>query len=303
MELRQLKYFTGVAEIGNFSKAAKNLFVSQSALSQQIRALEDELGTQLFVRDTHSVILSESGMELLPLAKKVLEDIKACGERITELQGLLCGQLSVGMTFTLEPYVREAMLTFMAHHPRVQLHAHYKNLHELLTKLQNQEIDLMLSMMPRNPHDFIESIPLLEYRLMAVMRREHPLAQKSCLKFSDLEHQRLILPEKGIRDRNAIESYICSGASQLNVCSLVNDANAILNILQESNHISILAENTIKNRPQLCAVRIEDLDKPIQVYAHFNKNVARKYSAKVFLDTFRETPLYFMTKRDNETQF
>lgn len=294
MELRQLKYFVGIAETGRFSDASKQLFISQSAVSQQIKSLEEELGTQLFVRTTHSVTLTESGQELLPLARKVLASVSACYDRISDLKGLLCGELNIGLTYTLEPYVRPAMLDYMKAFPKVQINAHYKNLPELLTKLRSHEIDMMLSMMPTSPHEFIESVPLMEYRLMAVMKKTHPLANKKILTFEDLQPQGLILPEKGIRDRNAVESYIHTDTGKLNVRSLVNDANAILNILQDSKLISILAENTIANRPSLCAIPIESLEKPIKVYAHFHREMKRKHSADVFLDIFRSTSAYYL---------
>ncbi len=70
MELRQLKYFVKTAETLNFSEAAKASFVTQSTLSQQIKQLEQELDTALFVRDSHSVVLTESGAQLLPYAKQ-----------------------------------------------------------------------------------------------------------------------------------------------------------------------------------------------------------------------------------------
>lgn len=62
MELRQLKYFIGVAETLNFSVAAKNLYITQGTLSQQIRQLENELGTELFERNSHNVRLTEAGL-------------------------------------------------------------------------------------------------------------------------------------------------------------------------------------------------------------------------------------------------
>lgn len=76
MELRQLKYFVKTAETLNFSEAARLLFITQSTLSQQIRSLEQELGTMLFVRDSHGVVLTESGEKLLPQAKKTLLMLK-----------------------------------------------------------------------------------------------------------------------------------------------------------------------------------------------------------------------------------
>lgn len=295
MEIRQLKYFIGIADTGRFSDASKQLFISQSAVSQQIKALEDELGTQLFVRNTHSVALTESGKELLPLARQVLKGVTACYDKISDLKGLLCGNLNIGLTYTLEPYIRETMLKFMKMYPKVQVNAYYKNLPELLKKLRDNEIDIMFSMMPTSPHDFVESIPLMQYQLSAIMRKTHPLASKKTLTFQDLQKQKLILPEKGIRDRNAIESYIHAETGNLNVHCLINDANAILNIVQESNFIAILADHTISNRPSLTSIPIEELTKPILVYAHYNKDSNLKHSAEEFIKTLKQTSAYFLT--------
>lgn len=293
MEIRQLQYFVGIAETGRFSEASRMLFVTQSAVSQQIKQLEEELGTQLFVRQSHSVILTESGQELLPLAKKVLHGVTECRDRISDLKGLLCGTLNIGLTYSLEPYIRETMLTFMSNYPKVKVNAHYKRLTELLRMLKDNEIDIMFSMMPTSPHEFVDSIHLTEYRLAAIMRNTHPLAKKELLNFSDLMPHKLILPEKGLRDRNAIESFIHTETGELNVVSLINDVNAIMNILQESNYISILTEHSIKNYPLLCSVPINELSKPIPIYAHFNNLTQRKHSADVFVKMLQHSRSLF----------
>lgn len=300
MELRQLKYFVSIAETGRFSDASRQLYISQSAVSQQIKSLEEELGTKLFVRNTHSVQLTESGMELLPLARQVLRSVDACTDRLNGLRGLLCGELNVGLTYTLEPYVRETMLEFMKRYPKVKLNAQYRNLPDLLERLNRKEIDVMLSIMPTSPHDKVDSVPLMNYRLSAIMRRSHPLASKAELCFDDLKNQGLVLPEKGIRDRNAIESYIHTETGTLNIRALVNDANAILNLLQESNYISILAEHIITNRPQLCAVPIAELSRPITAYAHTNREAFHKHSADVFVSLFRNTSSVFVANQVEE---
>lgn len=293
MDIRQLQYFVGIAETGRFSEASRVLFVTQSAVSQQIKLLEEELGTQLFVRQPHNVTLTESGQELLPLAKKVLRGISECRDRISDLKGLLCGTLNVGLTYSLEPYIRETMIAFMMRYPKVKVNAYYKSLSELLRMLKDHEIDIMFSMMPTSPHEFATSIPLTEYRLAAIMKNTHPLAKKTELSFSDLLPHKLILPEKGLRDRNAIESFIHAETGDLNVVSLISDVNAIMNILQESNFISILTEHTIKNYPQLCRVPIKELSKPIQIYAHFNNTTLRKHSADVFVEMLQQSRAIF----------
>lgn len=296
MDIRQLQYFIGIADTGSFSEASRTLFVTQSAVSQQIKLLEEELGTQLFIRQAHSVAMTESGKELLPLAKRVMRGVAECRDRITELKGMLCGTLNIGLTFSLEPYIRETMLDFMTRYPKMKVNAHYKCLPDLLRMLKEHEIDVMFSMMPTSPHEFATSVPLMEYRLAAIMRRSHPLARKERLKFADLQIHKLILPEKGLRDHNAIESFIHTKTGELNVVSLVNDVNAIMNILQESNYISILTEHTIKNYPMLCSVPIEELNNSIPIYAHFNNTTLRKQSADKFVEMLQQSRSLFAKK-------
>ena len=86
MELRQLRYFLKAAETLNFSEASKELFITQSTLSQQIRQLERELGVSLFQRNSHEVLLTENGEHLLPYARKTIIDADTCVESMNDLK-------------------------------------------------------------------------------------------------------------------------------------------------------------------------------------------------------------------------
>ena len=81
MELRQLRYFAKAAETLNFSDAARALNIAQSSLSQQIRQLEDELNVQLFLRNSHSIQLTEAGELMLPYALRTIHDAQNCSDR------------------------------------------------------------------------------------------------------------------------------------------------------------------------------------------------------------------------------
>ena len=114
MELRQLKYFVKVAETLNFSEAAKALFVTQSTLSQQVKQLEDSLGTQLLSRTSHSVALTEAGTELLPFARRTLLDADLCRQRIHDLEEGLGGVLNIGVTYSFSPILTESLFSFLS---------------------------------------------------------------------------------------------------------------------------------------------------------------------------------------------
>jgi LysR family hydrogen peroxide-inducible transcriptional activator len=84
MELHQLRYFCAIADTGSFSRAARQTFVSQPALSQQIAKLEDELGTRLFDRLGRSVTLTEIGKSFLPRIRAVLRDLESARNDVVE---------------------------------------------------------------------------------------------------------------------------------------------------------------------------------------------------------------------------
>ena len=121
MELRQLKYFVKVAETLNFSEAAKILCVTQSTLSQQVKQLESELGTELLTRGSHKVAFTEAGSELLPHAQQTLNEAEMCKIRIKDLNSLSTGKLNIGVTYSFSPILTETLITFVKMYPKISL--------------------------------------------------------------------------------------------------------------------------------------------------------------------------------------
>lgn len=288
MELRQLKYFIGIAETGSFSEASRRFYLSQSAISQQIKLLEEELGTLLFERTSHRVQLTESGEMLLPLARNVLQGVSACQERLADLKGMLCGELSIGMTYSIDPLARPALTTFLKLYPKVRLNLSYFSIPELLQRLRAGQLDIAFSVWNGEGDSQIVCEQVASYRLCAIMRDTHPLANSKELSFRDMENQSFVLPEAGIRDRNAVEQYLSSDAENLSVRAIVNNPHTIMTLLSHTNYISVLSEQEVHGYPYLRAVCIKELADPVPVYAHFLKNGYRKQSAKTFLKLLRE---------------
>lgn len=289
MELRQLKYFVRIAETLNFSEASRTLYVTQSTLSQQIKSLEDELGSLLFQRDSHSVTLTESGQMLLPLARQTLMDASSCKEQIKDLQEMLTGELNIGVTYSFSPILTETVKNFMKEYPGVKLNIQYKNMEELMGLPRRREVDFVLSFKSNRPYDEIESHNLFEDKLSVIMRKDHALASKSSISIGDLTKHRLAFPAKGLQARNAIEKYIDLEASRLNVCLEINEANILLDIVQHNNVFTILSEATIRGREMLKAIPLDIPDNQMQGCIHTLKRVYRKRSAEAFVKMLRET--------------
>src|SRR5215831_2571664 len=98
VQLRQLEYFTAVADTRHFTRAAEAVHVAQPSLSKQIHALERELGTPLFRRARGNITLTPAGETLLPLARRILADVEDAEVQVREIAGLVRGRVRLGAT-------------------------------------------------------------------------------------------------------------------------------------------------------------------------------------------------------------
>lgn len=146
MELRHLRSFVYVAETLSFSIAATRCCVTQSAISQHIKALEDELRCKLLIRTSHSIMLTESGEALLPRAKEILKQTDDCKEQINALNNCLVGELRIGVGSFIAPYIRMAALIFMERYPNVRINAEFTKATSLNHLLRSHSLDLAFTL-------------------------------------------------------------------------------------------------------------------------------------------------------------
>lgn len=122
MELRRLEHFVAVAEEGSFTRAARRVHVVQSALSVSVRALERELGAQLFERTTHRVELTDAGAALLPEARLTLAAAERARDAVSDVKGAVRGTLRIGIMQSLTIFDLASFLVAFHHlHPGVEI--------------------------------------------------------------------------------------------------------------------------------------------------------------------------------------
>ncbi|MCQ2156511.1 MAG: LysR family transcriptional regulator [Bacteroidales bacterium] len=289
MELRQLKYFVAVADALNFSDAADKLCITQGTLSQQIKQLEDELGTSLFHRTSRSVSLTEEGAEMLPLAIKTLESSYDCRLKISDLKKSLSGTLNIGLTSSFREMATDTMRSFIKEHPGVKLNVYYKTATELLEMLLRREIDICLAFKPSAFYEEIESEKLFESRLSAVMRKDHPLSGRKTLSISEIEQQSIALPGSGLQARRTFEKFLNVQTSNLDVHVELNDPNTILDLLHGTNLIALLSSAAVGLEPNLVAIPLEGINGAMTGCVHWLKGAYRKKSAVTFVDMLRDS--------------
>ena len=224
MELRHLRTIAAVARHGSFTKAAEELYLAQSAISQQIRRLEAELGVEVFRRTSRRVELTAEGRVILGYAQRVLAEVDGLQSELEELTGLLRGQLRIGGVYPTGPYDLFGMLAdFRAAHPGVAIHMVEDTQDGVLAALEADELDCAFSAL--NPdtlgNEFAATL-LWEDEIVVALPPGHRLCGRKQVTFEELAAEDLIayrensalrrrlertMAERGLEPRNA---FICT---------------------------------------------------------------------------------------------
>jgi DNA-binding transcriptional LysR family regulator len=189
MNLRQLRYVVALAETQSFTKAAEIEYVVQSALSQQVRKLEEELGVALFERTTRSVALTSAGEALLPLVRQVLAGVDQIKFDAQALSGTVTGRLTVGMMEVPSESLDVAalMATFHARYPEVSVTLRSGGSNLLIEAVRDRKLDVAIvgSNVPPSTGR-LTSTALFTEPLVAVLPSAHELAAKKSVRLDQL---------------------------------------------------------------------------------------------------------------------
>ena len=289
MELRQLKYFIRVADCLNFSEAAKESCISQSTLSQQIKQLEQELGSELFLRNSRTVSLTEAGMELLPYARTTIKDADACIERIRDLKDILTGTMNIGVTYSFSPILTETIFSFIKKYPKVKLNIFYKPMSELMDMLRDRKVDFVLAFKPSAPMEGIESHILFQNYLAAIVSSTHSLASEKKVSLEQIAQHGIALPSKGLQARNMLDKVLERYNFNLKARIELNDPDILLNLVRQSNLVTVLAEASIHNERGVTAVPIDIPDNEMVGCVHTLEDSYRKHSMLEFIKMLCES--------------
>ncbi|MEW2635487.1 LysR substrate-binding domain-containing protein [Streptomyces sp. NPDC048389] len=198
MQLQQLRYFTAVAETLHFTRAAERVHVSQPSLSQQIRALEQELGADLFRRARGNIALTDAGQALLPLARRILADTETARREVQEVAQLRRGRVRLGATPSLcTGLLPQVLRTFHDLHPGVEILVEESGSHDLVRELARGALDLALVVLPLpSSSPALSTVELLREDLVVVSSPAAP-APPAPLRIADLAGEPLVMFRHG----------------------------------------------------------------------------------------------------------
>jgi DNA-binding transcriptional LysR family regulator len=204
MDIRQIELFVAAAEEQNFTRAARREHIVQSGLSVAIRALEDELGAQLFVRSTRRVQLSEAGRHFLPEARRVLLAVRAARDAVAALKGGLVGRLAIGAVQSLHPLLDLPALlqAFRKLYPMVEIVVRGNTFTDVLGQaLRDGSLDLAFmpvsEVLPTGlAHDVLFSEPMV-----VVASADHTIGRRREINLPELASEEFVdfSPRMGTR--------------------------------------------------------------------------------------------------------
>ncbi|WP_456391101.1 LysR family transcriptional regulator [Profundibacter sp.] len=192
LELRHLRTIRAIHETGGLARAADVMHITQSALSHQIKGLEEQTQVSLFVRRSKPLRLSAAGMRLLELANKVLPEIEAIQDDFDGLQTGRAGRLHIAIEcHACFEWLFPVLEEFRKAWPDVDVDIKAGLSFDALTALQKEQVDLVISSDPEDL-DGVEFVPLFDYEPVFVAASKNPLAQKPFIEAADFKDQTLI---------------------------------------------------------------------------------------------------------------
>lgn len=256
IEFQQLEQFVTVARAKNFTRAAEELHLSQSALSRSIQKLEDQLGQPLFDRKPREVVLTDLGELLLERAREILQLVEDTFSMISEADRH--GRIRLGAIPTIAPYFLPGLLrTFSGAHPDISVVVQEDTTDNLIRRCSHGEIDLAILALPVIAK-YLEIEPLFDEELLLVIPRDHPLASRKEITPEAVEE----LPFVMLNEAHCLSENIASYCRKQSVQPVTVERISQLATVQEL----VALEHGISIVPEM-AYRIDTSDR--RVYRSF----------------------------------
>lgn len=231
MMLRQIRYFQKVVECGNFSEAAEECHISQSAVSQQIKALEDELGVQLLIRHNRTFSLSKAGEHFYNRTKTIIDELDQVIKETTTIGKNDDASLRLGY---LNGYgsleFQKAVVEFGQKYHKVQIHVMNGTHEELYEAMRSGRVDLVFNDQRRAFSDDYKNLLLLKTPLAAVLNSLSPLAQNDKVDVKQLKNTSCILVASNSQQQNEMSYFrdIVGIESDFRFASNLSEANMLV---------------------------------------------------------------------------
>jgi len=284
--LKQLQIFETVAEQQSYTQAAKLLFLSQPAVSMQIKQLEDEVGMPVFDRIGKNIQLTDAGRELLQHARNIQIQLEETQQSMEELRGVKRGRLHLTMASTANYFTPKLLAGFCREYPDIQISLNVANRAGLLEALENNTADMVIMGKPPANMPLAAEV-FMENPLYIVAPPEHQLAKKKKVSLKEVAQENFIVREIGSGTRAAVERFLATHELERPQSLEMNSSEAIKQAVQAGLGLGVVSIHTLEMElalKRLVILNVEDF--PIMRHWHLVYRQDRHFSpvSKAFHD-------------------
>jgi DNA-binding transcriptional LysR family regulator len=260
MDLRQLESFVAVSETGSFTRAAKRLHLVQSGLSTSIRALERELGAELFTRTTRRVDLTDAGEILLADARHILASVERARDAVQGAIGGTRGTVRFGIMHSLTaPELVDALAAFHRERPQVRLLPRTDTVGSagLVRAVVNNELDFAIAAPAADQVDHVELVPLRSERMVLVCPPDHRLAARSQVRLTELTDDPFVDVPAGWGSRASVDRLFTSLGLTRRVEIEVGDVATVVDLVRAGLGLALIAPSSAPSPADLPVLKTQ----------------------------------------------
>jgi DNA-binding transcriptional LysR family regulator len=290
MQIESLKVFCDLAETESFTKAAQVNQVTQSAVSQQISALERQFNSLLIERSKKRFRLTREGQVLYDFAKNIMQSYDSLHSRLQEIKDVISGTIRLATIYSiglhdLPPYLKKFLKGF----PTVNVHVEYRRANQVYEDVLGNVVDLGLVAYPvRDPK--LELIALRKDALVLICHPQHPLARFKSIKLSQLNGQKFIGFEPDIPTRKAIDRILKDAGVEVQTVMEFDNIETVKRAVEIEAGVSIAPQSTVSQevaKHTLCEVRIDGPEMVRPLAAIYKKNKVLSPAMKQFISILK----------------
>lgn len=243
--LRQLQVFEKVASHLNYSRAAEELYLSQPAVSMQIKQLQSHIGLPLFEQMGKKIFLTEAGRELHHYSRTIAQQLGEMEVLFSEMKGLNQGKLTLSVVNTANYFTPQLLAKFCQRHPHINIILQVANRDAVLKQLADNNTDMAIMGQPPDGID-ISAESFLDNPLVVIAPTNHPLAKLKQVKFTQLATETFLSREPGSGTRSAMERVFAQHQIQPRISMEMETNEAIKQAVQAGMGLGILSLHSIE---------------------------------------------------------
>ena len=291
MDLLQLEHFLAVCEERTFTRAAERVFRTQSAVSQSIKKLEEEIGVPLFARDTHDVTLTEPGRVVLDYARRMVQLRDEATRQVDALKHLHSGTLSIASHESAAVYLLpRALRRYLAKFPDIKVGITRRRLEEVPSLVLDREVDVGFVKEKPAFHD-LESVQVHADEMILIASPRHPLVQRQDVRIRDLGQESFILHHQCSSTEQKILRLFEQHATPCRIVAELWSFENIKSFVREDVGIAIVPRITVQhelNDKLLMEIPVQELSIPRRTFMIYRDQGYLSESARQLIQIVRE---------------